>query len=168
MPSRFRITPIMEVNFRLAALSVGQQIMYMQQICPGARMRSYGNRVVWLVLLRPTSFSDSYLVEIDYRQRQTPVVRVLSPDLGVSRERYHEVHIFRDGSLCLHSSSNWDASTPIATTILLWANEWLIYYELWKTTGRWYGGGEYTLTTRDRKRIKRRNLETARAGHSGR
>jgi hypothetical protein len=29
----------------------------------------------------------------------------------------------------------------LATTVLLWAAEWLMHYELWLVTGQWHGGG---------------------------
>lgn len=145
----------MENNFRRGALSVGQQILYMKEVCPSFRLRSHGNRVVWSGVLRPISLSASYLVEIEYKQNERPDVRVLSPDLGISRAQFKEVHIFRDGSLCLHKAEDWNPSKPIATTILLWANEWLIYYELWKATAKWFGGGEYIVSRRDKKRKKR-------------
>ena len=31
----------------------------------------------------------------------------------------------------------------IAETIVPWASEWLFYYEIWKGTGEWYGGGDW-------------------------
>ena len=39
----------------------------------------------------------------------------------------------------------------ISTTVLLWVNKWLIYYELWKATGQWYGGGEYLVFNKRQK-----------------
>jgi hypothetical protein len=128
----------------------------MKEVCPKFRLRSHGNRVVWIGLLKPGSITDAYLVEIDYRQNERPVVRILAPSLEVSRSQFQEVHIFGDGSLCLHSDTDWNPTMPIAATVLLWVNEWLIYYELWKATGQWYGGGEYLVSTSDKKRGRRR------------
>jgi hypothetical protein len=30
----------------------------------------------------------------------------------------------------------------IADSTVPWSVEWLIYYEIWKATGDWHGGGE--------------------------
>ena len=146
----------MASSFRTISLSVGQQILHMKEVCPKFRLKSHGNRVVWTGLLKPGSITDAYLVEIDYRQNERPVVRILAPPLEVSRSQFREVHIFGDGSLCLHSDADWNPTMPISTTVLLWVNEWLIYYELWKATGQWYGGGEYLVSTSDKKRGRRR------------
>jgi hypothetical protein len=29
----------------------------------------------------------------------------------------------------------------IATSIVPWASEWLLHYEIWRATGTWTGGG---------------------------
>ena len=29
----------------------------------------------------------------------------------------------------------------IATSIVSWLAVWLVYYEIWRTTGEWLGGG---------------------------
>ena len=31
----------------------------------------------------------------------------------------------------------------IADTIVPWACEWLLHYEIWLATGEWHGGGEH-------------------------
>ncbi len=33
----------------------------------------------------------------------------------------------------------------IATTVIPWLLEWLVYYEAWQATGEWLGGGEHPL-----------------------
>jgi hypothetical protein len=68
-------------------------------------------------------------------------VQILDPvlDPGVRDEL---PHVYTDtGGLCLHEHGQWDQSLPIATTIIPWAAEWLLHYELWKATGVWTGGG---------------------------
>lgn len=131
--------------------------MFMKLACPEFRLKSFGNRVVWSGVLRPTSISESYLVTIDYKQNQLPSVRVLTPIIEVPREKYAEVHLYADGSLCLHAEEDWNPGRPIANTIVLWTSEWLLYFELWKSTGHWHGGGEYNVTRRDRKKNRRCN-----------
>ena len=42
--------------------------------------------------------------------------------------------------LCLFWK-NWDATMPLANTIVPWVADWLYYYEVWLFTGEWEGGG---------------------------
>ncbi|MDY0295864.1 MAG: hypothetical protein RB296_00975 [Acidobacteriota bacterium] len=37
----------------------------------------------------------------------------------------------------------------IAKTIVPWASEWLIFYELWLATGEWLGGGIHAGTYKE-------------------
>ncbi len=50
-------------------------------------------------------------------------------------------HLYADGSLCLYWPKEWRWSRKaiIAETILPWAANWLLYYELWLDTGEWLG-----------------------------
>ncbi|HRD68114.1 MAG TPA: hypothetical protein PKY50_18415 [Candidatus Competibacter sp.] len=83
-----------------------------------------------------------------------PVVRVLFPRLVMNFAAQEEAplpHVYFDVSdyplspLCLFDpqSDEWDRTMYIADTIIPWAARWLAFYELWETTGRWYGGGRH-------------------------
>ena len=52
-------------------------------------------------------------------------------------------HVYSDGTLCLHENGDWSARMLIADSTVPWAAEWLAYYEIWKATGDWHGGGEW-------------------------
>lgn len=45
--------------------------------------------------------------------------------------------------LCLFypKRKEWQRYMYIADTIVPWAIEWIYYYEMWRITGEWYGGG---------------------------
>jgi len=96
----------------------------------------------WTGELQPTVFSATYTLSFQYADGDyTPDVQVLDPELdpGIARDL---PHVYTDtGGLCLHLRNQWDPSQPIATTIVPWAAEWLLHYELWKATGEWTGGG---------------------------
>ena len=96
--------------------------------------------LTWTGNLQPTELSREYTVQIRYKPPLPPRVRVLS-DLP-SREGEPYPHTYRDGSLCLYKAGEWSAEMLIADTIVPWASEWLIHYEIWLATGKWYGGGE--------------------------
>lgn len=45
--------------------------------------------------------------------------------------------------LCLYmpGTNEWNDEMLIADTFIPWATEWLYYYEIWRMTGKWLGGG---------------------------
>ncbi len=43
--------------------------------------------------------------------------------------------------LCLYLPGQWSGEKPIAVTIVPWASVWLYFYEVWRATGEWLGGG---------------------------
>ncbi len=75
-----------------------------------------------------------------------PDVYVESPTL---LDRCDETvpHLYdRDrAKLCLWhpGRGEWSAHMWIVDSVLLWASEWLFFYEVWLATGEWLGGGEH-------------------------
>lgn len=43
--------------------------------------------------------------------------------------------------LCLFLPQEWKEDMLISNTIVHWAIQWMYYYEIWASTGRWLGGG---------------------------
>jgi len=128
-------------------LTVSDQCKDMRQKYPDFMPRRSDAGMVWMGPIRPAPLSQSYVMEIVYRRHDYPQVWVRQPSLRVRPEDYKVVHIFREGCLCLHAENEWTPAMPISTTIVPWAAEWLLYYELWLATGRWYGGGEYLVAS---------------------
>ncbi len=104
-------------------------------------MQFYRDRIIWTGKLQPTSASVTYTVRVDHRMGQVPQVLVLDPPL--ERRPGEELpHVYRGDHLCLYYGDEFDDSKDfIAHTIVPWASEWLLHYELWLITGEWYGGG---------------------------
>ena len=69
---------------------------------------------------------------------------MLSPKLEAQDDNDRIPHMYRQERLCLYLPNNgeWAPSKPIATTIVPWTAVWLYYYEVWRATGEWLGGGE--------------------------
>ena len=97
-------------------------------------------RMTWTGMLQPTPLSCEYTVRITYRAGTFPRVKVV-PQLR-SRPGEPLPHFYREGLLCLHKENEWSPDMLIADTIVAWASEWLIHYEIWLATGDWHGGGE--------------------------
>lgn len=45
--------------------------------------------------------------------------------------------------LWLPGQGEWTSAMWIADSVLLWAAEWLFFYEIWYATGEWLGGGAH-------------------------
>ena len=100
------------------------------------RCRRGGGRAIWRGTLQPQKSSPLYQIEIQYRHKKVPKVRVLSPKLAPNAP-----HLYKDGSLCLYwpKEWQWNANELIAKTILPWTASWLFFYELWLDCGIWFG-----------------------------
>ncbi len=80
---------------------------------------------------------DRYKIRIEYREGIAPQVFILSPHINPRAE----IHMYNEGSLCLFypKEFKWTNSTKIADYTIPWIVEWVLYYELWKATGKWEG-----------------------------
>jgi hypothetical protein len=125
----------------MRALSVVQQGFALHSRFPDGRGVIKGGRLVWTTVLQPTPLSRSYRVEITYDGRGQPLVRVL--DELPTRDGAALPHTYVGGFLCVHEPDDWAPAISIADTIVAWTSEWLAHYELWLSTGDWYGGGEW-------------------------
>jgi hypothetical protein len=47
--------------------------------------------------------------------------------------------------ICLYHpiEDEWTSKSWLKDTLIPWAIEWLLLYELWLATGKWLGGGEH-------------------------
>ena len=122
-------------------LAVAQQANLIRQAIPGARNRFDRGRLICTVALQPTEQSCSYTVEVSYKPGTRPAVRVCDPDLKVRPGASALPHVYPGDELCLNYPGEWDSSMSVGHTILPWASEWLLHYEIWLATGEWTGGG---------------------------
>jgi hypothetical protein len=109
----------------------------MRQTFP--QFRRTGSR--WLATIQPRPGGMAFKVEIDTAWIP-PRVRILEPVLvNEPGQPVPPHHFVRERAACLFHDSDegWDASKPMALTIVPWIFEWCYFYELWLDTGRWYG-----------------------------
>ena len=105
--------------------------------------------------LTPTASSITYAVRIKYRLGRAPWVNVEKPELLPLDDGTPIPHVYLNPlRLCLYlpRAREWSPSDKLTETIVPWANEWLMYYEAWRTTGKWLGGGVHP---RARRRTRR-------------
>ena len=58
-------------------------------------------------------------------------------------KRYYKDEKNEFVKICLYypKYKEWTKDMYISDTIIPWAIEWLYYYECWRLTGKWLGGG---------------------------
>jgi hypothetical protein len=104
---------------------------------PFLHTRIVGNRLVCRGKVRPTESSRDYRVEVEYQPWVAPEVRVLEPKI----EPETKLHFYRDGTLCLYDwrEQPWQRTWHLADTVIPWAAEWFVFYEIYMLTGKWLG-----------------------------
>ena len=50
-----------------------------------------------------------------------------------------DCHMFSDNSLCLyyHGDERWSTRKSLYTHFVPWVHEWILYYEIYKLSGKW-------------------------------
>lgn len=117
---------------------------------PSTRI-SYSKGTVTLeILLRPTEISNCYKVKLYAKINKKGVnVFVIEPYVDLVENGKRVPHLYSDGSLCLYypKYKEWEYNDLWAETIIPWTCLWLFYYEIWKETGEWLGGGIHNTNT---------------------
>lgn len=108
------------------------------------------NCLFWQQKVKPTELSKEYTITLVY-DGKFPKVYLLNQ--GIMKKKDEKI------KHCLHSKyiddnneyveiclfypeyKEWTRDMFIADTIIPWAIEWLYYFELWRLTGQWLGGG---------------------------
>jgi hypothetical protein len=87
--------------------------------------------------IRPTDESESYTVRVSLTEWGIPAVRVVKPHI----EHQPGIHMYRNGTLCLYHppTQPWSGAYDLHKTIVPWTAEWLVYYELFLSEGKWLG-----------------------------
>jgi hypothetical protein len=122
---------------------MAQQALGLRSVFPDAQVTLKPNHLRWTGTLQPSDLSRAYSVRIDYRRGQYPTVYVLAPELETAESGFLP-HTYNDGTLCLHDAGQWSVTMLIVDTIVPWAAEWLLHYEMWLATGEWLGDGDPT------------------------
>jgi len=131
----------MAITAHARSLSMAQQALGLRSIFPDASVALEPDRLRWTGQVQPSDLSRTYTIRIDYKRGRYPAVHVLAPDLQATETGFLP-HTYDDGSLCLHDVGQWNASMLIVDTIVPWAAEWLLHYEIWVATGEWFGDGD--------------------------
>jgi hypothetical protein len=131
----------MATTVRARSLSMAQQATGLRSVFPDAELALKPYSLRWTGQLQPCDLSRVYTIRIDYVRGRYPSVRVLAPALKATEAGFLP-HTYDDATLCLHDVGQWNAAMLIVDTIVPWAAEWLLYYEMWLATGEWLGDAD--------------------------
>jgi hypothetical protein len=125
-------------------LSLAAQQGLLLRSYPDSRIIRGRERLMWSGQLTPTEYTTTYELLIDHQIGKPPLVYVARPRLQLVNGQ-DLPHVYPLNTLCLFLGNHeWHEATPIASTLVPWASEWLFFYELWLATGgEWLGEGEH-------------------------
>lgn len=88
-------------------------------------------------VIQPSHDSEKYTVQIRHTEWGLPEVRILKPKIMPCTK----IHMYRNGTLCLYHppTQPWSGVNDLHKTIIPWTAEWLVYYELYLSEGKWLG-----------------------------
>lgn len=121
--------------------------MSLKSFFPDSKISRKGDfEIKWIHTVKPTPLSASYTLLLHYKKAEGAKVYVISPkplQLAKGTDRLPHVYNQQDQRLCLYYplANEWNSSMLYVKTLIPWACEWLMHYEIWVGTGEWKGGG---------------------------
>lgn len=110
--------------------------------------------------IRGNQLTARYRVRIEHRPGWWPRAVVLEPALERRHPDQPVAHTNSPDEPCLFTKNrDWHWGMYLGQTIVPWLMEWLVFYETWRYTGEWRGGG--TLPADYEARIERPNKPAA-------
>lgn len=97
------------------------------------------NKLICTGKVKPTDYSQEYSIKLVYDGLNAPRVYVIEPEI----EYHDDIHMFpKEKNLCLYHAEtddfHWNFKKHhVFETIIPWALEWFVYYELYLITGKW-------------------------------
>jgi hypothetical protein len=132
---------------RIRSLGIREQLAWMRREHPDFRCRVDGGHLVCRGRIQPTDANEVYRVRVEYREWHSPKAWVEEPKLRrlEADERVPHTYVDDDATerpcLFLPQADEWSPDKKIALTIIPWLSLWLFFYEAWRVTGEWQGGG---------------------------
>lgn len=104
------------------------------------------NEITWTHVVTPSPLSESYTIKLHYKKGVGAKVYVIDPKplkLAPGKKLLPHVYSTPEQRLCLYypKDKEWTPARLYVQTLIPWACEWLIHYEIWSVTGDWRGGG---------------------------
>ncbi len=134
-----------DINLTLQALCLNRAF-------PHGSTRLTASRLTWHADVRPLPACAMYSLELTAERTRPPSIRVTAPGLLPDADGCLP-HVYDDGSLCVSQFGDFRLGMLFVDTVVPWALEWLVYYELWLTTDTWFGDGPDRLDPESQSQI---------------
>lgn len=127
-------------------VSLTDQAKALRSYFPHSIIDRKGDReITWVGDLTPTHLSNTYKIRLHYKTGEFIRVFVVEPKLKLAEGATKLPHVYSTElqQLCLYYPKNkeWTPSMWFVSSIIPWASEWLLHYEIWVGSGDWRGGG---------------------------
>lgn len=101
--------------------------------------------MIVILKIRPTELSKLYDVRIKYKVGRKPIINILNLEVN---KQVKLPHTYANNELCLYYPKNkeWTKYMYLSDTIIPWISEWIYFYQVWKITGEWCGGGIHPIS----------------------
>lgn len=106
--------------------------------------------LTWIQKVKPSEISREYTITLKY-DGSIPKIYLYNQGIMMKKDEYipHCYKRFFKNvddeyvQICLYypKYKEWKKEMFLSETIIPWAIDWLKYYELWRITGKWFGGG---------------------------
>ena len=120
------------------------QIAAIKKAFPGTKGTYRNNKVCLSLKLKPTPQSIEYTIKLNAKKGSEQVnIFVVNPKISLTEHGKLVPHLYSNGALCLYYPKYKELKCKDywSETLIPWTCLWLFYYEIWKETGEWLGGG---------------------------
>jgi hypothetical protein len=131
----------------MSRVSFSSQAGALKSYFPESKIiRKQEQEITWTHRVTPSPLSASYVLKLHHKVGELPKIYVLDPlPLSLASGKYLLPHVYSTPKqqLCLYypKDKEWNSSMFYVQSLIPWACEWLIHYEVWLATGEWLGGG---------------------------
>ena len=134
--------------FKTKRLSLAQQKAALCKAFTNSKCKIINNKLIWESQVQPTHLSRKYNIELQYSINSLPRVYIYGDELKKLNDpnfphNYGVDVAKKKVEICLYRYKEFTYSMLLSATVIPWAIEWLFYYEIWLSTGKWQGGGEH-------------------------
>lgn len=134
----------MAIRFdRIHTKSVREQLAMIRLAHPTFRAFVRDGLLVCIGHIKPTDLNRAYRIRLEYRVMSVPKLIVEDPPLRRRSPEEKVPHTYKGDLPCVYlpSTGEWRSDKFLANTVIPWLSTWLFFYEVWRATGDWLGGG---------------------------
>lgn len=128
---------------KIRTLGIRDQAAWLRNCNPAFRCEVTNGLLTCRGSLQPGPMNAAYEFILQYRVGTWPKVYLPGAQLRPLEPGSKIPHTYGPIEPCLFypSRASWRSDMKLSQTIIPWLSLWLTFYEMWRATGEWYGGG---------------------------